>query len=405
MKTLIFFLFIFLLPAKAISEDSIQPGLKVFIDCGECSESFLKRNLTGIDHAREPQVSEVHIIVTDQTTGGSGSEFRFQFVGRNLLENIAFELVYNAPANLTEIELQSALLEVFEAGLEPYLYAWGKRKIVDDPDQNGKINAAADPWNRWIFQVSSDFEYSQETSRSEFEFDNEIDVERITDEWRVRIDLEHTFEENRIDRNEGEFISTLNQLYFGGSMVKSLDEHWSAGIFISSWRNTVENIQWGNRLNAALEFNFFPYSMTHIKEFTIGYTIGPRMLNYQQETIFDQSEEQLLSQSLAIHYDQLQTWGRIEADLAGFHYFHDWSKNRFELETNLYLRIVKGLFFKFSAEAQLIHDQLFLPKGDASLEEILLERKALATDFEFNIQFGLSYTFGSLSNNIVNTRL
>jgi len=76
-----------------------------------------------------------------------------------------------------------------------------------------------------------------------------------------------------------------------------------------------------------------------------------------------------------------------------------------EFEVDFYIRIAKGLFVNFNTEAELIHDQIYLPKGDASLEEILLERKALATDFEFEISVGFSYVFGATSNNIVNTRL
>lgn len=50
------------------------------------------------------------------------------------------------------------------------------------------------------------------------------------------------------------------------------------------------------------------------------------------------------------------------------------------------------------------HDQLNLPKGDASLDEILLRRRELATDYDYHISIGLSYTFGSVYSNVVNPR-
>jgi len=56
-------------------------------------------------------------------------------------------------------------------------------------------------------------------------------------------------------------------------------------------------------------------------------------------------------------------------------------------------------------EGGIIRDQLFLPKGNSSLEEILLERKAIATDYAIDFRFGVAYTFGSVFNSIVNTRL
>lgn len=80
-------------------------------------------------------------------------------------------------------------------------------------------------------------------------------------------------------------------------------------------------------------------------------------------------------------------------------------KNRIEAEADLSIRIVKGLFLQFGVEASMIHDQIYLPKGNASIEEILLEQKALATDFEFGFEIGVGYTFGSIYNSVVNTRL
>jgi len=47
---------------------------------------------------------------------------------------------------------------------------------------------------------------------------------------------------------------------------------------------------------------------------------------------------------------------------------------------------------------------LSLVKGGASREEILLKRKELATQFRYFTYFGLSYTFGSIYNNVVNPR-
>ena len=54
---------------------------------------------------------------------------------------------------------------------------------------------------------------------------------------------------------------------------------------------------------------------------------------------------------------------------------------------------------------ELVRDQIFLPRSGISDEEVLLERRALETDSRFFLGFGFSYTFGSIYNNIVNSRL
>jgi len=47
---------------------------------------------------------------------------------------------------------------------------------------------------------------------------------------------------------------------------------------------------------------------------------------------------------------------------------------------------------------------LSLPKGGASLEEVLLRRKMLETSYTYYFSIGLSYTFGSIYSNVVNPR-
>ena len=48
--------------------------------------------------------------------------------------------------------------------------------------------------------------------------------------------------------------------------------------------------------------------------------------------------------------------------------------------------------------------QITLPKGDASDEEVFLRLRQLATGYRASVDIGLSYTFGSFLNTIVNPR-
>ena len=57
-----------------------------------------------------------------------------------------------------------------------------------------------------------------------------------------------------------------------------------------------------------------------------------------------------------------------------------------------------------NASGSLIRNQLYLPKKDLTDEEILLQRRQLATDSRYRVSFGFSYTFGSIFNNVVNPR-
>jgi hypothetical protein len=51
-----------------------------------------------------------------------------------------------------------------------------------------------------------------------------------------------------------------------------------------------------------------------------------------------------------------------------------------------------------------IRDQLYVPKGGGDQIDVLLRRRALLTGYEYFGHFGVSYTFGSIFNNVVNPR-
>ncbi|MBT5056892.1 MAG: hypothetical protein HOM68_10170, partial [Gemmatimonadetes bacterium] len=75
------------------------------------------------------------------------------------------------------------------------------------------------------------------------------------------------------------------------------------------------------------------------------------------------------------------------------------------LYNRLSVRLFRGLSLRVEGGVDRINDQLSLAAGEASLEEILLRRRELATDYEVWGQIGFSYTFGSIYNNVVNNRL
>ena len=55
-------------------------------------------------------------------------------------------------------------------------------------------------------------------------------------------------------------------------------------------------------------------------------------------------------------------------------------------------------------EVARVNDQLSLVKGEASEAEILLQLQELETSYNLNARMGITYTFGSIYNNIVNPR-
>jgi hypothetical protein len=68
------------------------------------------------------------------------------------------------------------------------------------------------------------------------------------------------------------------------------------------------------------------------------------------------------------------------------------------------VRLFKGFSFNVSGGYNRIRDQIGLRKDDATTEEVLLRLKQRATGYSYNMNFGISYSFGSIFNSVVNPR-
>ena len=55
--------------------------------------------------------------------------------------------------------------------------------------------------------------------------------------------------------------------------------------------------------------------------------------------------------------------------------------------------------------AARVKDQIYEPLEDIPLEDILLRRRELGTDYQYSIEIGFNFTFGSVYNNVVNPRM
>jgi hypothetical protein len=112
----------------------------------------------------------------------------------------------------------------------------------------------------------------------------------------------------------------------------------------------------------------------------------------------------LLRAQLSVALELKEIWGSVAVTVEGSQYVHDLDKHRIQLSVETSLSLVEELSFDVSGNVSLVHDQLSLAKSNASRDEVLLQRRQLATQYQYYTSVGLSYTFGSIYNNIVNPR-
>src|ERR1700737_5338717 len=69
------------------ARDSAPPSarLRVFLDCNFCDFDFMRTEINFVDYVRDRQDAQLHILVTNQPTGGGGNGFTGLFTGQEEL--------------------------------------------------------------------------------------------------------------------------------------------------------------------------------------------------------------------------------------------------------------------------------------------------------------------------------
>ncbi len=94
----------------------------------------------------------------------------------------------------------------------------------------------------------------------------------------------------------------------------------------------------------------------------------------------------------------------MEGSVYASNYLNEFSKNRIGIQLGSDIRLFKGLSFRLHGGYSQKRDQISIAKETSSKEDILLRKTEMASDYSFWVNFGLSYTFGSIYNNVVNPR-
>jgi hypothetical protein len=108
--------------------------------------------------------------------------------------------------------------------------------------------------------------------------------------------------------------------------------------------------------------------------------------------------------ALTVSLGLRQPWGSLGAYTSISQHLNHADRFRASVSGSTDVRLFKGFSFNVFASYDKIKDQIALPKGGASRDEVLLSLRQLATNYSYFVGFGVSYSFGSIFNNVVNPR-
>ena len=397
----------FFLTLVCICAIAQKPKIKVFLSCS-CDQEYIKQNTQLFDYVRDRTLSDIEVFVFEIRNASGGIKYSFEFNGKNEFNSKENKITTDIAQNLTFKESRDSLLKTYKLGMIFFLQNTpyqDKIEVTFDNDGDNAIETISDQWKNWVFEVSGSFNYEDEKSINEKQYDLAFEIDRVTEKWRVRSDLGLWRSVKFFKGEEENYSSERERSYFTGSIVRSISNHFSTGIFGSFETDTYTNYKSFFNFSPALEYNLIPYKEVLTREVTLAYKIGYNLYEYFEETLYGFNKQNLFNQSLTLNVRFREKWGNIYSYLVASQFIDQPDLRRLTLNNNLNLRILRGLSVRLSGSFQLIRDQINLPKGETSIEDLLLRQRQISTDYQNRISLGLSYTFGSIFNNIVNNRL
>lgn len=391
------------------SYDKREGKPKIYIEGIHLDLDFMRRNMMFVDFVNDPAVADVHIIINNRVSGSGGQVYSIMYANKTF-ENLSdFTLTCTTAASDTYEERRKIITDAISMGLMPFVnQTEASKKLViryRGKQNTEQARTTDDPWNNWTFRGDFNGNADIEESRKTFNYSYNLRADKVTEDWKLR-NMARISIRTREYTNEGEkYRSETNTTYITSSVVNSLSSRWSAGAFASYYNSNYRNTIYSISIKPAVEYNIFPWDISDRKVFTIAYYVGPEWKKYYEETIYGKLQEGRWEQTLRLDLQLIHTWGEINAGFNATNLLDDWAKNSLSFDSDLSFRIIRGLSLKFDFRVESIHDQIYLPKGNVSLEDILLNKVKLPSTFEFGAGVGVRIQFGSIYNNIVNNRL
>ena len=396
-------------PQPAVT--SSEP-VRIFIDCNNtpCDSDFFRTEITFVEHVRDRQNADVHLLMTGQSTGSGGREITFSFFGQGRYKGRDHVLRETFVVAASQDAVRRGMVRVMSLGLVPYVLGnpgAERLRIAVQPAESTTAAAteSRDPWNRWSFRVNVNGNANGESSSQSYYFNTNVNANRTTNETKINLGANMNYRESRFELPDGRtFLSPNRDYNVNGLYVKSMGGHWSSGLRGNWNSSTFSNQNWGWGVGPAIEWNLFPYSESTRRLFTVNYSVRSRSWAYREVTIYGKLRETRTQQTLDTTMSMRQRWGTIGGSFEVASFIPDYAKNHVGGYGDVSLNLFRGLSLNLSSNIEWVRDQISLPADEATSEEVLVNQRQLATSYRYYMYFGVSYTFGSIFSPIVNPR-
>jgi len=395
---------------KAPAEAEARP--KLFLSCaGDCFVDYLKQELSYFDFCRDPHDADFVVVISEQPNGQGGLRLFVRLLeteeqpgsDRSLRDEVTF------PAGTASVERRAALLQTVYRVLYARLLGTNHARAFElglAGRDGSKLSSLRDPWNYWVLAPEVGGSGEGGSGYHFIELWGALTIRRITSSSKFRLRGSFGQDLNSYVLESGERVSATVGSYGARLLLaKSWRRHFGLGAVTVVRGSEFENLRGHLHAGPLLELNLFPYEENASRQLRLAYQVGP-WANWYFEPNQAGLEQELRSyHALSLVVDLNQKWGSAQWLVQWNQFLDDPTQFRLSTGGNLAIRLTRGLAFTVGGQAAWVRDLINLRGREITDLELLLWTAQQPTDFTITGEFGLSYTFGSRHDTIVNPRL
>lgn len=364
-----------------------------------------------MNYVRDRTAADAHVIATSLNTGSDGESVTHRFIGLKAYATLDDDVKYSTLQGATRDESRHEFSRVLKIGLGRYLLhsRLGARNVAMTyvpPREAEPALTAKDPWNFWVFSLGVNGFLNGESQSTSRRFGGNLSASRTTADWKYEFGASANTSHSTYQLSDTtEYVADTHGYSGSGLVARSVSDYLSLGGTLNGQSSSQQNIDFKARLAPTIEYDFFKYDQYTRRRLVAQYSVGYNDFRYSDTTIYNKKSETRIDQQLSLSYSATAPWGNASIGVGASNYLSDLSEYRASVSAGLSVRITRGLLASWNISYSRVHDQITLAKEGASEEERLLRLRQLATSYTYFGFFSVSYTFGSIFNNVVNPRM
>jgi len=398
--------------AVAQIQDSVQKDQtvpKVFMICDFCDMDYYKNEIAHLVFVRDQRLADFNILFRVIRTGSGGEEYSLEFNGNNSYEGITVREKFNSTPNMSQNNIREGLLAAIKRGSLHFLIhsplASNIEYEVKGLNNGQPADSIRDKWNLWIFNVNANLFGSGQEYTSNISMGTSFSANRTSEKNLFETGFWYN-KNSSVFKIEGQDPIHYSIMEYGiySQDAVSLGKHWALGYNSSIYASTVSNLRSNLTIAPTIEYNIFPYSESTNRQFRFNYQMGIRQSSYVSPSYRNHSSDLFLSQFFNIRYRLVKNWGNIGMGVGMLHLYDKENFYNINVSPSISWNIVKGLNFNVQGSYSVVRDQYFLKLDEATSTEVITGQTQLKSAYNFFVAMGISYSFGSIYNNVVNVR-